>query len=263
MRVVVAGAGFAGLIAAWRLAQGGCDVLLLEARGRVGGRVWSQQLIPGDPRTVIERGAEFVLDGYDVLRGVLREVGLDLADTVMSYYEREPRGGEPVSARQVAECAAVGGRRRGGGHARHVAGRRGRRLGRAARRAGRLPVPHRDHRRRPRRPAGRDGRVATSPSGFGRRPSWRVAGGNQRVAQELARRLGPAVRLGSPVRSVSMIAAASGCAPTTAWPPGTPPFSPSRWRCCGACPSCRRCRASSGPRGSAAGWPTTPSCICR
>lgn len=46
MRVVVAGAGFAGLMAAWRLAQGGCDVVVLEARDRVGGRVWSQQLIP-------------------------------------------------------------------------------------------------------------------------------------------------------------------------------------------------------------------------
>jgi monoamine oxidase len=106
MRVVVVGAGFAGLMAAWRLAQGGCDVVVLEARDRVGGRVWSQELIPGDPRTVIERGAEFVLDGYDVLRGVLAETGLALADTVMSYYEREPRGGDLVSAQQVADCAA-------------------------------------------------------------------------------------------------------------------------------------------------------------
>ena len=47
MRVVVVGAGFAGLMAAWRLAQGGCDVVVLEARDRVGGRVWSEQLIPG------------------------------------------------------------------------------------------------------------------------------------------------------------------------------------------------------------------------
>jgi 4-methylaminobutanoate oxidase (methylamine-forming) len=74
-RVVVVGAGFAGLMAAWRLAQGGCEVVVLEARDRVGGRVWSQELIPGDRRTVIERGAEFVLDGYDVLRGVLAGLG--------------------------------------------------------------------------------------------------------------------------------------------------------------------------------------------
>jgi monoamine oxidase len=106
VRVVVVGAGFAGLMAAWRLTQHGCEVVVLEARDRVGGRVWSQELIPGDRRTVIERGAEFVLDGYDVLRAVLAELGLELAGTVMSYYYREPRGGGPVSAAQVGECAA-------------------------------------------------------------------------------------------------------------------------------------------------------------
>jgi len=93
-------------MAAWQLTQRGCDVVVLEARDRVGGRVWSQELIPGDPRTVIERGAEFVLDGYDVLRETLGELGLELADTVMSYYEREPRGGGPATAAQVGECAA-------------------------------------------------------------------------------------------------------------------------------------------------------------
>ena len=59
VRVVVAGAGFAGLLAAYRVAQAGHEVVVLEARDRVGGRVWSQELVPGDPRTVVERGAEF------------------------------------------------------------------------------------------------------------------------------------------------------------------------------------------------------------
>src|SRR5689334_5962559 len=107
MRVVVAGAGFAGLMAAWRLTQAGCEVVVLEARDRAGGRVWSQELIPGDPRTVIERGAEFVLHGYEVMREVLADLGLELADTGMSYYQREPRdGASPVSAAEVGECAA-------------------------------------------------------------------------------------------------------------------------------------------------------------
>ena len=70
MRVVVAGAGFAGLLAAYRVAQAGHEVVVLEARDRVGGRVWSQELVPGDPRTVVERGAEFVLDGYDLMRAL-------------------------------------------------------------------------------------------------------------------------------------------------------------------------------------------------
>src|SRR5437764_239744 len=81
------------LMAAWRLAQGGCEVVVLEARDRAGGRVWSQELIRGDPRTNIERGAEFVLHGYDLMREVLADLGLELAGTGMSYYQREPRGG--------------------------------------------------------------------------------------------------------------------------------------------------------------------------
>jgi monoamine oxidase len=89
VRVVVAGAGFAGLMAADRVAQAGHEVVVLEARDRVGGRVWSQELVPGDPRTVVERGGEFVLDGYDLMRAVAGELGLRFADTAMSYYERE------------------------------------------------------------------------------------------------------------------------------------------------------------------------------
>jgi monoamine oxidase len=81
VRVVVAGAGFAGLMAADRVAQAGHEVVVLEARDRVGGRVWSQELVPGDPRTVVERGGEFVLDGYDLMRAVAGELGLPFADT--------------------------------------------------------------------------------------------------------------------------------------------------------------------------------------
>jgi monoamine oxidase len=40
-RVVVVGAGFAGLAAADSLRARGAEVTVLEARGRVGGRVWS------------------------------------------------------------------------------------------------------------------------------------------------------------------------------------------------------------------------------
>ncbi|MFD4605863.1 flavin monoamine oxidase family protein [Streptomyces sp. NPDC058464] len=40
--VVVVGAGYAGLTTAWRLADAGVDVVVLEAADRVGGRVFSQ-----------------------------------------------------------------------------------------------------------------------------------------------------------------------------------------------------------------------------
>ena len=58
--VAVVGAGYAGLAAAITLADHGVDVRVLEARDRVGGRVWSDEA----GGAVIERGAEFVLDGY-------------------------------------------------------------------------------------------------------------------------------------------------------------------------------------------------------
>lgn len=107
VRVVVVGAGFAGLLAADRVAQAGHEVVVLEARDRVGGRVWSQELVPGDPRSVVERGGEFVLDGYDVMRAVLAGLGLELADMTMSYYVREPRGAAPATHQDLARCAAV------------------------------------------------------------------------------------------------------------------------------------------------------------
>ena len=45
--VCVVGAGFAGLTAAWRLTQAGYSVVVLEARDRIGGRVWTDHLADG------------------------------------------------------------------------------------------------------------------------------------------------------------------------------------------------------------------------
>jgi len=201
VRVVVVGAGFAGLMAAWRLTERGCEVAVLEARDRVGGRVWSQELIPGDPRTVIERGAEFVLDGYDVLRETLAELGLELADTVMSYYEREPRGGAPATAAQVGECAAwvaeaAATATPGTSLAEVAAGWAGDAAALAAYVA-RMETTSGTSADQLSAAVAED-----ATAGFGGRPSWRVAGGNQQVATGLARRLGSAVRLASPVRAV-------------------------------------------------------------
>ena len=106
MRIVVIGAGFAGLACADRLVTLGHDVTVLEARDRVGGRVWSQELLPGHPDTVIERGAEFVLSGYDVLREMAERFDLGLAPSGMSYFVREPRNASsPVTAEVVADTA--------------------------------------------------------------------------------------------------------------------------------------------------------------
>ena len=55
--MVVVGAGLAGLTAARRVVADGHSVLVLEARDRVGGRVWNHSLGHGH---VSERGGTFV-----------------------------------------------------------------------------------------------------------------------------------------------------------------------------------------------------------
>ena len=58
VKVIVVGAGFAGLAAAYELATQGIQVTVLEARDRFGGRVHSQEnIVPG---RIIEAGAELI-----------------------------------------------------------------------------------------------------------------------------------------------------------------------------------------------------------
>ncbi|MDP4715245.1 MAG: FAD-dependent oxidoreductase [Candidatus Nanopelagicales bacterium] len=106
VRVIVIGAGFAGLACADRLMSLGHEVTVLEARDRVGGRVWSQELIPGQPDTIVERGAEFVLSGYDVMHEMARRFDLQIAPSGMSYNVREPRNTSvPITSDEVATAA--------------------------------------------------------------------------------------------------------------------------------------------------------------
>src|SRR5262245_49870445 len=56
--VLVLGAGAAGLAAAHELSQAGMRVIVIEARDRVGGRIFTQH-VPGHPLP-IELGAEFI-----------------------------------------------------------------------------------------------------------------------------------------------------------------------------------------------------------
>src|SRR5205814_8765749 len=56
--VLVLGAGAAGLAAAQELSQAGLRVSVIEARDRIGGRIFTQH-VPGHPLP-IELGAEFI-----------------------------------------------------------------------------------------------------------------------------------------------------------------------------------------------------------
>ena len=106
MRVIVAGAGLAGLSAADVLQGAGADVQVLEASDRVGGRVWS---VPFFDLATVERGAEFVLPGASALGELAERFGLELARKGMTYGNREPRGEETVTtAELVAAVESLG-----------------------------------------------------------------------------------------------------------------------------------------------------------
>jgi len=71
--VCVVGAGFAGLTAARKLSQSGRSVAVLEARDRVGGRVWTQSLSDGSS---VDRGGAWLAPQHDAIFGLARQVGV-------------------------------------------------------------------------------------------------------------------------------------------------------------------------------------------
>ncbi len=209
MRAVVVGAGLAGLVAADELARGGVEVVVLEARSRVGGRVWSQELANG---AVVEMGAEFILPGNTALMELGERFGLGLWDKGMHYGRRDPRGGIGTTHEELAAAVAEVERALG----EDAAGRAG-----APEPSG---APHRSAREFldaldiP--PGAREAilaRVEISSANSAARvaaaelagvahiddePSPSIAGGNQRLPLALAESLGGALRLASPVTAV-------------------------------------------------------------
>jgi oxygen-dependent protoporphyrinogen oxidase len=72
-KVIVVGAGMAGLAAAYRLRQAGADVTVLESSDHVGGRLGT------DTRDgyLIERGAQLITSTYRNALGLVKELGLE------------------------------------------------------------------------------------------------------------------------------------------------------------------------------------------
>ncbi len=78
-KVLVVGAGIAGLTAAYRLNQAGVPVDIIEARNRVGGRIRSLHNAAGT-RISVELGGEFIDTGHTHLRALATELGLKIVD---------------------------------------------------------------------------------------------------------------------------------------------------------------------------------------
>jgi monoamine oxidase len=78
-RIVIVGAGIAGLNAAWRLRQRGIPSTVYESSARAGGRMHSAKdlLVPGG---VTELGGEFIDTGHEDMIALCREFRLDLVD---------------------------------------------------------------------------------------------------------------------------------------------------------------------------------------
>ena len=81
--VVVVGAGLAGLVAARELAAEGREVLVVEARDRVGGRTLNEPI--GDGK-VVEVGGQWIGPGQDHLAALAEDLGVE---TFPTYGEGE------------------------------------------------------------------------------------------------------------------------------------------------------------------------------
>ncbi|CAB4806445.1 MAG: FAD-dependent oxidoreductase [Actinobacteria bacterium] len=84
MRIVVVGAGLAGLTAAELLHNAGCDVIVLEASNRVGGRAYtrSAEFINGQGA---EAGAEWVDNVHTRMRALVERFGLRMDDNATTW----------------------------------------------------------------------------------------------------------------------------------------------------------------------------------
>ncbi|MFL6038047.1 MAG: FAD-dependent oxidoreductase, partial [Gaiellaceae bacterium] len=86
-RIVVVGAGLAGLTCAYRLKQAGLAADVYEASERVGGRCWtSNDFSP----LVAEHGGELIDQGHTQVRQLTQELGLALDNLLQG----QPNGTE-------------------------------------------------------------------------------------------------------------------------------------------------------------------------
>lgn len=96
-KVIIIGAGFAGLAAANYLHKKNIDFVILEARNRISGRVFSH-LMPDSDGLVVELGAEWVGASHERVQNLCNDFNLTLDDnrfeTDLIYAGKHYRTGE-------------------------------------------------------------------------------------------------------------------------------------------------------------------------
>ena len=215
--VAIVGGGLAGLRCAEALCADGLDVVVLEARDRVGGRVLSHRF--GDGQTC-ERGAEFIDSNHAEVLALAARLGLTLTDRSADLDPAATlidAGGravpmsmhasiQPDMARWLEAVAAVGdddadewGNLADLIHSLDLSVLSRLAIGRHVRTEYMLPPEEVGQRF-----AGR----LTRLQGAGRAECHRVVGGNDQLATRLAARLGDAVRTGVVVQSIDADAGA-------------------------------------------------------
>ncbi|MEK6275665.1 MAG: FAD-dependent oxidoreductase [Actinomycetota bacterium] len=90
-RIVVVGAGLAGLTAAYRLKQAGYSAAIHEASDRVGGRCWTIRGEFADGQ-IAEHGGELIDQGHTAIRQLAQQLGLRLDNLLQA----ERNGTEPT-----------------------------------------------------------------------------------------------------------------------------------------------------------------------
>src|SRR5687768_6146605 len=82
-KVVVVGAGMAGLVAAYELKRAGHEPIILEARHRLGGRVYTMRE-PFAPGLHAEAGAMRVPSAHKLTMAYIEKFGLELLPFTMN-----------------------------------------------------------------------------------------------------------------------------------------------------------------------------------
>jgi monoamine oxidase len=211
--VVIVGGGLAGLRCAEALVSHGADVVVLEARSRVGGRVFSHSFSDGQ---TCERGAEFIDSNHEEVLALAARLGLRLSERTADLDPAATlldAGGRAVPMSMHASLEpdiarwdhAVAGPVDGGGddcergtladlmHSLDLSVMARLVIGREIRTEYMLP---------PEEVGQRFAAGLSRLQSAGRRECHRVVGGNDQLATRLAARLGARIRIETVVQSI-------------------------------------------------------------